>query len=59
MSKFAKLSTIDPGYTYEMLVDFLLDNGYTGIVNDLPPEPHIEYTLFDLREVWSNLRNQL
>lgn len=59
MSKLAKLSDIDPEYTYEQVVDLLLDNGYVGIINDIPPPPHIEYMLFDLRVSWPLLKKLL
>jgi hypothetical protein len=58
-SKFAPLSSLDLKMSYEEVIDFLLDNRYIGIVNDLTPEPHVEYDLTDLRLVWYSLRKQL
>jgi hypothetical protein len=57
--KKIKLSNI-PGdakrWTYEQMIDFLLDQNADTIVNDIPPVPHIEYDLADLEVVWESLR---
>lgn len=53
ISKFCLLSEIDPDFSYEQVIDYLLDNRYIGILND---NTGVEYELVDLRDVWHNLK---
>lgn len=39
------------------VIDYLLDNGYCGVVNDITGS-QVEYELDDLIQVWSNLYNR-
>lgn len=55
MGGLTKLSEIKSRRIAAM-VDYLLDNGFEGFVNDLTPPPNVEYYLDDLltldREFW-------
>jgi hypothetical protein len=41
------------------VVNYLLDNGYEGVINDLTPSPNIEYDISDLYDVWDRLKTIL
>ncbi len=53
MKCYLPLSKLDKKYNLEELLDYLIDNNYVGIINDLTNEPHIEYDLDDLIVVWN------
>ena len=39
------------------LMDALFDGNYDGVINDLAPKPHVEYSLHDLTVVdWKNFQ---
>lgn len=57
MMMYLKLSEV-PDLTTNEVIDFLLDRGATGIINDLTPEPQIEYALDDLLVVWERINNK-
>lgn len=54
-----ELSKMNPIWEIDEVINFLLDNGYTTIVNDLTPSPNIEYEMDDLYDVWDNLKTIL
>jgi len=43
--------------TLEDVINYCLDRRIDSIINDIPPEPWVEYTLSDLQTVWDNLNN--
>lgn len=61
---YAQLSKIDPDLSIDDLINYLLDNGFKGIINDLSGYG-IEYDIIDLTTVidhetiWSRLSNGL
>lgn len=54
-----ELSKMNPIWEIDELVNFLLDNGYDGVVNDLTPLPNIMYDISDLYDVWDNLKKHI
>lgn len=63
-SQYAQLSKIDPDLSIDDLINYLLDNGFKGIINDLSGNG-IEYDIVDLitvincETIWSILSNEL
>lgn len=53
MKNYFPLSKLDKKYNLEELLNYLIDNNYIGIVNDLTNEPHVEYDLQDLVVIWN------
>lgn len=53
MKNYFPLSKLDKKYNLEELLNYLIDNNYVGIINDLTDEPHVEYDLDDLIVVWN------
>jgi hypothetical protein len=58
-NKMVKLSGLNPMWEIDEVVNYLLDNGYVGVINDLTPSPNIEYDISDLYDVWDNLKRIL
>lgn len=62
--RHAQLSKIDPDLSIDDLINYLLDNGFKGIINDLSGNG-IEYDIVDLitvinhETIWSRLSNEL
>jgi hypothetical protein len=54
-----ELSKLDPMWEIDEVVNFLLDNGYDGVLNDLTSVPNIEYDISDLYDVWDMLKTIL
>lgn len=55
--KFLKFSQIPNeclSMSFEEMQNYLLDNGYKGIRNDLTPEPQVDYELDDLETIWES-----
>jgi hypothetical protein len=50
---------MNPIWKIDEVVNFLLDNGYDGVVNDLTPLPNIMYDISDLYDVWDNLKKHI
>lgn len=42
--------------TLQDVVNYCLDRRVNSIINDIVPEPWVEYTLVDLQYVWKNLK---
>lgn len=42
--------------TLEDVINYCLDRRAESIINDIPPEPWVEYTLQDLEYVWKKLK---
>lgn len=38
------------------LVNYLIENNIDTLINDFEPEPHSEYSLSDMSEVWAKFR---
>jgi len=56
VNRYCPLSSVPGEVTsYEQLIDYLLDNRYSGVVNDIPPPPHVEYDISDLRDFFHSL----
>lgn len=53
MKNYLPLSKLDKKYNLEELLNYLIDNNYIGVVNDLTNEPHVEYDLDDIIVVWN------
>ena len=53
MKNYFPLSKLDKKYNLDELLNYLIDNNYIGIINDLTNEPHIEYNLDDLVVIWN------
>jgi hypothetical protein len=58
-NKMVKLSGLNPMWEIDEVVNYLLDNRYDGVINDLTPAPNIEYGISDLYDVWDNLKRIL
>lgn len=43
--------------TAQDAIDYCLDRRVESIINDIPPEPWVEYTLRDVEHIWKNLKN--
>lgn len=56
--KYIKLSEIKVIENKYLLIDYLLENNYIGIINDINGN-NIEYDLSDLLLVWDNIYNKL
>jgi hypothetical protein len=54
-----ELSKLNPMWEIDEVVNFLLDNGYDTVVNNLTPAPNIEYDISDLYDVWDMLKTIL
>lgn len=54
--KLIELSKMSPIWEIDEVVNFLLDNKYEGIVNDLTPYPNIQYDINDLYDCWNTLK---
>lgn len=54
-----ELSKLNPMWEIDEVVNFLLDNGYDGVLNDLTSAPNIEYDISDLYDVWDKLKTIL
>ena len=53
---YQKLSNIPIEITTSNeVINYLLDNGFVGIINDIQPMPNIQYDLNDLLQVWDIL----
>ena len=50
------LSELDKTVPLQDILNYMLDNKYTVVVNDYPPLPHIEYSIDDLFTVWERIR---
>lgn len=48
---YCQLSKLDLRLTVNQVIDYLLDNGYNGIVNDITGN-QIEYDLDDVLIIW-------
>ena len=55
----SKLLKEVPSLYLEDTLIYLVAKGFTTVVNDLAPEPHIEYDTEDLPYVWSNIIHHL
>jgi hypothetical protein len=55
--KTIELSKMNPGLDWDEVVNFLLDNGYDMIKNDILGPPHVEYEYSDMYEYWDGLKN--
>jgi hypothetical protein len=51
MKKLKNLSEVRNSKLEDVLNE-LLDEDYEGIINDLTPEPNVEYSLDDLIKIW-------
>ena len=51
-----ELSKLNPLWESDEVINFLLDNGYNTVVNDLTPAPQIQYDYSDMYQVWNKLR---
>ena len=56
---YLELSKLDSNLSEEEVVNYLIDNNYVGVANDLTSSPNIEYSLDDLLVVWNNLKQYL
>jgi hypothetical protein len=54
--KTIKLSVMNPNLDFDEVVNFLLDNGYDGIQNDVQGVPYINYDFSEMYEYWNGLR---
>jgi hypothetical protein len=54
-----ELSRLNPMWEIDEVINYLLDNRYDGVINDLTPSPNIEYDISDLFYVWDNLKQIL
>lgn len=59
MNKYAPLSTLDSKWSLNQIISYLLDNGFVGIENDLPPSNSYRYEIFELREKWSTIKKRI
>lgn len=53
MKNYFPLSKLDKKYNLDELLNYLIDNNYIGIINNLTDEPHVEYNLDDLVVIWN------
>ncbi len=53
-----ELSKVPMGLDVEGLIDWMLDKGYTTIINDFT-RYRVEYDLSDLYDVWDNIRSAI
>lgn len=56
MKKTIELSKLNPELDSDEVVNYLLDNGYDTIKNDVLGPPYIEYDFSDIYTVWDNLK---
>lgn len=56
--EYIKLSEIKVIENKYLLIDYLLENNYIGIINDINGN-NIKYDLSDLLLVWDNIYNKL
>jgi len=56
MDRFIELSKLSFDMDVGDVIDYLLDNGYGGIINDFNTEYLVEYDISDLVWVWDNLK---
>lgn len=54
--KTIELSKLDPKLEWDEVVNYLLDNGYDTIKNNLLGPPHVDYDFSDMYDVWDNLK---
>jgi hypothetical protein len=56
-----ELSKLNPMWESDEVVNFMFDNGYTGIVNDMMDNNGLDlyYQADDVYELWNNLKTLL
>jgi hypothetical protein len=56
-----ELSKLNPIWESDEVVNFMFDNGYTGIVNDMMDDMglNLYYEADDVYELWNNLKTLL
>jgi hypothetical protein len=55
-----ELSKLNPMWEIDEVVNFVLDNRYDGVVNDLMDNPtNLHYDVDDLYEFWNELKKLL
>jgi hypothetical protein len=56
-----ELSKLNPMWESDEVVNFMFDNGYTGIVNDMMDDRglNLYYEADDVYELWNNLKTLL
>ena len=59
MKDYFPFSKLDKKYCLEELLNYLIDNNYIGIINDLTEKPHVEYDLQDLVVIWNKFESIL
>ena len=55
-----ELSKLNPSWEIDEVVNFVLDNRYDGVVNDLMDNPtNLHYDIDDLYKFWNELKKLL
>lgn len=55
-----ELSKLNPLWEVDEVVNFVFDNGYIGVVNDVMDNPtNLHYDAEDLYEFWNELKKLL
>ena len=55
-----ELSKLNPMWEIDEVVNFVLDNQYDGVVNDMMDNPtNLHYDVDDLYEFWNELKKLL
>ena len=57
-NKMVELSKMSPMWEIDQVVNYILDNGYDGLVNDCT-HPNVEYNIDELYDAWDNLKQIL
>jgi hypothetical protein len=57
-NKMVELSKMNPMWEIDEVVNYILDNGYDGIVNDCT-HPNVNYGIDDLYDNWDKLKQIL
>ena len=57
--KFSNIPSECLDMDYQQMQNYLLDNGFEGIKNNLTPEPQMEYSIADLEVIWERTKKVL